>query len=91
MKLVLLGYPLTPLLVAKLVLVAALWVMGPLIDNVVEPRFRKLASESAAPAFQAARGRYLAWETLAIPLFYVITVTCTASCGSTGRVCRSRP
>src|SRR5512147_1920148 len=39
----LLGYPLTSRLVVKIALVAAILVLGPIIDNVTEPRFRKLA------------------------------------------------
>jgi len=73
----LLGYPLTPLLKLKLGMVAAIWVLGPLIDNVVEPRFKSLApapGEAATPAFVRARGRYLALEILATLLFYVVIV-----------------
>lgn len=71
----LLGYPFTPRLVVKLVLVAAIWVMGPLIDNVAEPRFRKLApapGEPAAPAFLRIQRQYLALEITATLMFYVI-------------------
>lgn len=72
-----LGYPLTPRLVVKLVLVAALWVMGPVIDNVVEPRFQALAPAPGAPvsaAFVLAQNRFLAAEVLATSLFYAIVV-----------------
>jgi hypothetical protein len=71
----LLGYRLTPLLVAKLVLVGAIWVLGPVIDNIVEPKFRKLApavGESPARAFVEAQRRYLLLETVATGLFYMI-------------------
>lgn len=71
---VLFGFPLTLLLIAKLVLVAAIWVLGPVIDNLIEPRFRALAAEPATPAFQGARMQYLAWEFVATSLFYVIIV-----------------
>jgi hypothetical protein len=73
----LLGYPLTPLLVVKLVLVGAIWVLGPVIDNVVEPKFRQLApgaGESASPAFIRIRQQYLLLEVIATGLFYVIVV-----------------
>jgi hypothetical protein len=73
----LLGYPFTTLLVVKLVLVAAIWVLGPLIDNVVEPKFRKLAprsGESVSPEFVRIQQRYLLMEGLATGLFYVIVV-----------------
>jgi len=71
----LVGYPVTPLLVVKLLLVAAIWVLGPVIDNVVEPKFRQLApapGESASPAFMRITRRYLMLETVATGLFYVI-------------------
>jgi len=71
------GYRLTPLLVAKLVMVGAVWVLGPIIDNVAEPAFRKLAPSpgvETSPAFLAAQRRYLALEVAATGLFYVIVV-----------------
>lgn len=71
----LLGYPFTPLLVAKLVLVAAIWALGPVIDNVVEPGFHKTAprpGEEPSAGFVAARKRFLLVETLATSLFYCI-------------------
>jgi len=73
----LVGYSFTPLLVGKITLVAAIWVLGPIIDNVVEPAFRKLAprpGEPASPAFIRARQRYLLLEAIATGLFYVIIV-----------------
>ncbi len=71
------GYPFTPLLAVKLALVAAVWVLGPVIDNVAEPRFRALApaaGEAPSPAFVRAQARYLTLEVVATALFYVITV-----------------
>jgi hypothetical protein len=71
------GYELAPLLVAKLAMVGALWVLGPVIDNVAEPAFRKLAPAGGAapsPAFLAAFRRYLLLEALATGLFYLIIV-----------------
>lgn len=73
----LIGYRFTPLLVAKLVLVGAIWVIGPVIDNLVEPQFKKLAprpGESPSPAFVRVRQRYLTLEMVATGLFYVIVV-----------------
>jgi hypothetical protein len=73
----LIGYPLTLLLAVKLVLVGAIWVLGPVIDNVVEPRFRKLVpapGESPSPAFMQAQRQYLRLEVVATGLFYVIVV-----------------
>jgi hypothetical protein len=71
----LLGYPFAPLLVVKLALVVAIWVLGPVIDNVVEPKFQKLApepGESASPAFIRIQQHYLLLEVTATGLFYVI-------------------
>jgi hypothetical protein len=73
----LLGYPFSALLVVKLVLVAAMWVMGPVIDNAVEPRFARLApaaGEGASAEFIAARTRYVTLEIVATLVFYVIIV-----------------
>lgn len=72
-----LGYAFSARLVVKIILVAAIWVLGPLIDNVVEPRYRRLAPASGAPAsavFVRVQREYLAWETAATLLFYVIIV-----------------
>jgi hypothetical protein len=73
----LIGYSFTPLLVVKLALVGVIWVIGPVIDNVVRPKFQKLApesSESASPAFVQIQQRYVALETIATGLFYVVIV-----------------
>lgn len=71
------GSRLTPRLAVKLTLVAAIWVLGPVIDNAVEPRFWKLTpapGESRSPAFLQIQRRYLLMETVATGLFYVIAV-----------------
>jgi hypothetical protein len=73
----LVGHPFTPRLVVKLVLVAAVWVLGPMIDNAVEPGFLRLApaaGESPSPAFVRIQRRYLTLEVLATGLFYLIIV-----------------
>ena len=73
----LLGYRFTPRLVVKLTLVGAIWVLGPIIDNVVEPRFRSLApapGEAASPAFFRVQQQYLLIEGVATGLFYAIVV-----------------
>jgi len=74
---VLQGYPLRSRLIIKLVLVAAIWVLGPIIDNSAEPRFRQLAPEPGSPvspAFSAAQRQYLVLELIATSLFYVVIV-----------------
>jgi hypothetical protein len=71
------GYSFTPRLVTKLVLVAALFVLGPVIDNVVEPRFRVLApgaGTDASPEFVRVRVQYLVLEALATGLFYAVVI-----------------
>jgi len=69
------GYPLTPLLAVKLVLVTAVWVLGPIIDKVAEPKFERLApthGEPASTAFIRARKHYFTLEVTATLLFYVV-------------------
>jgi len=69
------GYPLARVLLVKLVLVGAIWVLGPVIDNVVEPKFVRLApadGESASAAFVRIQRQYLWLETIATGLFYVV-------------------
>jgi hypothetical protein len=71
------GVPLTRLLTAKLLLVAALWAVGPFIDRVVEPRFRELIptlGDEPTLAFTRALKRYVTFEAIGTGLFYVITV-----------------
>jgi hypothetical protein len=71
------GYPWDTRLILKLVLVGAIWVLGPIIDNVIEPRFRKAAPEVGQPAsdaFTQALNRYVMIETTATGLFYLIVV-----------------
>jgi hypothetical protein len=73
----LLGYPFTPLLMVKVVLVAAIWVLGPVIDNFVEPRFPRLAPAPGAlpsPPFVRIHKQYLTLEVIATLLFYTIIV-----------------
>lgn len=73
----LLGYPLTPLLIVKIILVAAIWVLGPVIDNLVEPKFHKLAPAPGArpsPSFVRIHKQYLTLEFIATLLFYAIIV-----------------
>lgn len=73
----LLGYPFTRLLTVKLILVVAIWVLGPVIDNVVEPKFMKLApvsGEPVSPDFNRIKKQYLTLEVIATGLFYGIIV-----------------
>jgi len=71
------GYQFTAVLVVKVVLVGVIWVLGPVIDNVVEPKFQAQApapGEPASPAFARIQRQYLALEVIATLLFYVIIV-----------------
>lgn len=71
------GYPLTPKLVTKLVLVVAIIVTGAIMDRVIEPRFRKLApaqGEPTAPAFTRVQTQYVAMEITATLLFYAVII-----------------
>jgi hypothetical protein len=71
------GHSFTPRLVRKLVLVAAIFVIGPVIDNVIEPRFRALAPRPGAPAspeFVRVLTQYLALDVLAGGLFWAVVV-----------------
>lgn len=73
----LVGYEFSPLLVGKLVLVGTIWAIGPIIDNLVEPKFRDLAphpGEQASSAFLQIQRRYVLLEAIATGLFYVIIV-----------------
>ncbi|MEW5701123.1 MAG: hypothetical protein AB1792_02715 [Candidatus Zixiibacteriota bacterium] len=59
----LIGYGFSTLLIVKIVLVAAMFVVGPIIDNVVEPRFHKLAPVSVtapSPEFREVQQQHLA-------------------------------
>ncbi len=67
------GYPWSPLLVAKVVIVGVIWVLGPIIDNVVEPKLARLAPVREAeptPAFHSTQRVYLAAEICATGLMY---------------------
>ena len=72
-----LGRPITAAVAGKLVLAAALWVLGPVIDKVVEPRFVRLAPAPGGPAtpeFARARFRYVTAEVVATGLLGGLTV-----------------
>ena len=73
----LLGYTFSTVLVVKLILVGVLWLLGPFIDNVAEPKFRKLAprmGENASVEFLLVQRQYLTVEMIATGTFYVIVV-----------------
>ena len=72
-----LGYQFTALLMVKVVLVAGVWVLGPIIDNVVELKFQELApgpGDPPSPAFLRVQKQYVALEVIATIVFYVVIV-----------------
>jgi len=74
---IILGTPFTTLFIIKLTLVLALWVLGPIIDNVFEPKYLSLIPVSDQPVtkvFIKAKKNFIIMETLATGLFYVIMV-----------------
>ena len=73
----LMGYSFTTLLIIKLIFVAAIWILGPVIDNVIEPKFLKLApvsGQQASAEFAGALNKYLGMEIIATGFFYVIII-----------------
>ena len=72
-----LGAQFTPLLAAKLVLVAAIWGIGPFVDRAIEPKLARLApalGEEPTAEFLIVQKKHLALETVAIFLFYGATI-----------------
>ena len=73
----LMGYAFAPLLIIKIVLVAATWVLGPIIDKVAEPKFVALApkpEEIPSREFVRSHKQYLTLELSATLLFYASLV-----------------
>jgi len=66
------GFPFTPLLIVKLIFVGLIWILGPVIDNVVEPKFVTLASEPEGTPrdFMRVQNQYFTFEITATLLFY---------------------
>lgn len=70
-----LGYDFTPVLIVKIILVGLVWIIGPVIDNVFEPKFRKLApaaGEQPTPEFIRIQKQHFNLEVTATALFYII-------------------
>lgn len=71
------GYSLTSRLIVKIIIFVVIWILGPIIDNVLEPRFFKLApapGETASPEFISIMNKYMILDTIAGGLFYVIVI-----------------
>lgn len=71
------GYPFSSELIIKLILVLAIWIIGPVIDNVFEPKFIKLApaiDQEVSVEFLQIQNKYLGIEIFATLLFYIIII-----------------
>ena len=71
----LIGYEFSTLLIVKIVLVVGMFILGPIIDNAVEPKFRTLApvpGEAPTPEFHKTYRQLLGLEVIATALFYAI-------------------
>lgn len=69
------GYSFSSQLIIKIILVALIWLLGPIIDNVIEPRFYKYApapGTTASQEFIRALNKYLILDTIAGLLFYIV-------------------
>ena len=74
---IVMGYDFTGFLIVKIILFAFVFVLGPIIDNVAEPKLRKLAPDGGVPPsteFVRAQKVHLMLEIVATLLFYVIIV-----------------
>ena len=72
-----LEYTFTPLIIIKMVLLGMLWVLGPVIDNVFQPKFEKSApspGDVASLPFIRSQKQLLAAELAATGLFYVLLI-----------------
>jgi len=71
------GYGFSTKLIVKIVLVVIIWILGPYIDNVLEPKLYKLAplpGQAGSPEFASALNKYIVFDTIAGALFYVIVI-----------------
>jgi hypothetical protein len=69
------GYPLYNVLIIKLAFVAAIWILGPIIDKIIEPKFLSLipaTDQPVSPEFIKAQKNYLIIEITAVVFFYFI-------------------
>jgi len=71
------GYSFSPLLILKIVMVGLMWLLGPIIDNVFEPRLVKTApmpGKTPTPDFIHVQKTHLVLEFIATALMYAITI-----------------
>lgn len=72
------GYAFEPLLIFKLVVVAGIWIIGPVIDNVAEPKLKKyypLPDHGSSPEFIRAQKQHLSLEIVATIMMYVAFIS----------------
>jgi hypothetical protein len=75
---IIIGYSFEPLLIFKIGLVGLIWILGPIIDNVAEPKLKKLIplqGQVSTPAFIHIQRQHLLLEITATVLMYAVTVT----------------
>jgi hypothetical protein len=71
------GYPLTPLLTVKLLLVGLIWALGISMDKVFEPRFIQRIPKPGSPQsleFASAAKLHLVLDTCAALLMYIVMI-----------------
>jgi hypothetical protein len=74
---IIIGYTFEPLLIFKMALVGLIWILGPIIDNVAEPKLKKIISvpeQITSPSFINIQQQYLVLEVSATTLMYAITI-----------------
>ena len=74
---IIIGTSLSTLLIIKMILVLFMWILGPVIDNVFEPKLQKLVvahDSTLSASFVQAQKQYLLVEVLATSVMYVITI-----------------
>lgn len=75
---IMMGYYLEPLLIFKIVLVGLIWILGPIIDNVAEPKLKKLAplpGQTSTPGFIRIQKQHLLLEVAATAVMYAVVIT----------------
>ncbi|HET6765876.1 MAG TPA: hypothetical protein VFH08_00710 [Chitinophagaceae bacterium] len=74
---IIIGYSLEPLLIIKIVVVAFIWILGPVIDNVAEPKLKKsalLTEQIPTPDFARIQKQHLLLEIAATVLMYAAVI-----------------
>lgn len=75
---IVMGYSFELLLILKIVLVACIWILGPIIDNIAEPKLKKfysLPEQNLTADFTRAQKQHLFLESTATVLMYAALLT----------------